>query len=61
MDNARQYLSARMRERAIERVPVSDIIIEANWRDIRTSHVAPSFSSFAINPRTAPSKPEART
>lgn len=44
MDNARQFLSARMRERAVERVPVAAVLLAGNWRDRACTPVAPFFS-----------------
>lgn len=46
MDGARQFLAARLRERAVERVPVTDILLAGNWRDGGTRSVAPFFSSI---------------
>lgn len=45
MDSARQFLAARLRERAVERVPVADILA-GNWRDSGTRSVAPFFSKI---------------
>ena len=44
VDNARQFLSARMRERTIERVPVAAVLLAGNWRDRAHAPVAPFFS-----------------
>jgi hypothetical protein len=51
VDNARLFLAARMRERAIERVPIKDLLA-GNWRGSGSTSVAPFFSGFVKIART---------
>ena len=46
MDGARQFLAARLRDRAVERVPVAEIFLAGNWRDSGTRSVAPFFTGL---------------